>query len=170
MTASITERQLALYAALAVSVHLIEAGLPSPIPGVKPGLANVITLVVLWRHGLAAAAWVTALRVVAGGMLLGTLFGPGFVLSAAGATGALLALALLSRLPRDLLGPVGFAVPAALAHAGAQLAVAGWLYLPHAGLWRLAPVLLAAAVATGVITGIITVAINARLPARPDAR
>ena len=170
MTRSITERQLALYAALAICVHLLEAGLPAPLPGVKPGLANVVTLVVLLRHGLAAAAWVSALRVVGGSLLLGTFLGPTFVLSATGATGAMLALAVAHRLGRRVLGPVGYAVLAALAHMAAQLSVAYALFIPHAGLWHLAPVLLAVATAGGVATGIITAAIVDRLPVRADAR
>lgn len=166
---SLTDRQLASFAALAIGVHLLEAGLPSPMPGVKPGLANVITLVVLLRHGLAAAAWVTALRVVGGSLLLGTFLAPGFVLSAAGAAAAVSALAVAHALGRRALGPVGYAVPAALAHMGAQLAVAHALFIPHDGLWRLAPVLLALATATGIATGIIAAAILGSLAQRADA-
>lgn len=170
MTASVTERSLVLYAALAVSVHLVEAGIPSPIPGIKPGLANVVTLFVLLRYGISAAAWVTVLRVSASGVLLGTLFGPTFMLGAAGAIAAMVALAMAHKTVGRWLGPVGYAVPAALAHTMAQIGVAGWLFVPHPGLWRLAPLLLAAAVAAGILTGIITAAINAHLPARPDVR
>ena len=79
--------------------------------------------------------------------VLGTLLGPTFMLSAAGAAAALGALALAHRLGRRVLGPVGYAVPAALAHVGAQLVVAYALFVPHAGLWRLAPALLAFATA-----------------------
>lgn len=170
MTRLITDRQIALYAALAISVHLLEAGLPTPLPGVKPGLANVVTLVVLLRHGLRAAAWVSALRVVGGSLLLGTFLGPTFLLSAAGALGALLALAGAHALGHRVLGPVGYAVPAAIAHMGAQLTVAYALFIPHPGLWQLAPVLLAVATAGGVATGIIAAAIVDRLPVRADAR
>ncbi|MEX0900666.1 MAG: Gx transporter family protein [Gammaproteobacteria bacterium] len=170
MTQSITERQLALYAALAISVHLLEAGLPAPLPGVKPGLANVVALVVLLRHGVVAAAWVSALRVVGGSLLLGTFLGPTFVLSAAGAVAAMLALAAAHALGRAVLGPVGYAVPAALAHMLAQLSTAYFLFIPHPGLWGLAPVLLAVATASGVATGIIAAAIVDRLPVRADAR
>ena len=167
---SLTDRQLAAFAALAIGVHLLEAGLPSPLPGVKPGLANVVTLVVLLRHGFAAAAWVSALRVVGGSLLLGSFLAPGFVLSAAGAIGALAALGVCDTFGRRVFGPVGHAVPAALAHMLAQLAVAYALFVPHPGLWRLAPVLLAVATAAGVATGIITAAILGRLTQRADAR
>ncbi len=165
---SITDSGLALFAALAVSVHLLEAGIPSPVPGIKPGLANVVTLVVLLRYGLGAAAWVSVLRVFAGGLLLGTFLGPTFVLSLAGALGALAALALTHALGRRVLGPVGYAVPAALCHVAAQVVVAWLLFIPHPGIWQLGPVLLAFATLTGILTGIIANAILVRLPVRPD--
>lgn len=167
---SLTDNQLALYSALAISVHLLEAGVPSPLPGVKPGLANVITLIVLLRHGYAAAVWVTALRVVGGSLLAGTFLGPGFVLATAGALGALAALAVSHASASRVLGPVGHAVPAALAHITAQLLAAWVLYVPHPGLWHAAPVLLAFGGASGVATGIIAAGILIRLPPRIDAR
>ncbi|MEW6254214.1 MAG: Gx transporter family protein, partial [Planctomycetota bacterium] len=77
------DRRLARLAALAIGLTLAEAALPSPLPGVKPGLANIVILLVLLQHGWRAAAWVSALRVLGGGLLLGSLFAPGFWLSAA---------------------------------------------------------------------------------------
>ena len=43
-------------AALAITIHVAESALPSPMPGVKPGLANVITLVALTMFGWRVAA------------------------------------------------------------------------------------------------------------------
>ncbi|MGI9264582.1 MAG: Gx transporter family protein, partial [Gammaproteobacteria bacterium] len=53
------DRLVAGFAALAIAIHILEASFPSPLPGVKPGLANVVTLVVFLRHGFAIAAWVS---------------------------------------------------------------------------------------------------------------
>ena len=58
-------------AAFALGLSVLEAAIPSPLPGVKPGLANIITLIVLARYGWRAAAWVSILRVLAGGLVLG---------------------------------------------------------------------------------------------------
>ena len=60
------DRRIARYAAAAIALTLVEAALPSPLPGVKPGLANIVVLVVLARYGWRDAAWVSLLRVVAG--------------------------------------------------------------------------------------------------------
>jgi len=144
------------YAALAVAVHVIEAAFPSPLPGVKPGLANVVTLIVLRRHGWTAAAWVSALRVVAGSLLAGSLFAPGFWLSAAGAGASLVVLGaavLWNRLvPGWRLSVIGQSLLAAQAHLLGQLGMAG-LLLPAAALLALAPLWLALGVVLGGVSG-----------------
>ena len=75
MTASVTEltvtaedRRVAWLATAAVALSLVDAAIPSPLPGVKPGLANIVTLVVLQRYGWATAVWVSGLRVLAGSL------------------------------------------------------------------------------------------------------
>ena len=55
-----------------------------PLPGVKPGLANIVTLIVLARYGWATAVWVSGLRVLAGSLLLGHFLAPGFFLTLTG--------------------------------------------------------------------------------------
>ena len=41
------DHRIAWLAALAITIHVIESVLPSPLPGLKPGLANVVTIAVL---------------------------------------------------------------------------------------------------------------------------
>ena len=60
------DRRVAWLASAAVGLSLVDAAIPSPLPGVKPGLANIVTLVVLARYGWGTAVWVSALRVLAG--------------------------------------------------------------------------------------------------------
>jgi heptaprenyl diphosphate synthase len=165
---SADDRRIARLAALAIGLTLAEAALPSPIPGIKPGLANIVILLVLLQHGWRAAAWVSALRVLAGGLLFGSLFAPGFWLSAAGALASLLVLALVRHLPRSYFGPVSLSVLAAFAHIGGQLALAGWWLMPGASLIMLMPVFAAAALIFGAVNGVIVSRVLAA-PA-PDRR
>lgn len=173
MNGAARERLLAGYAALAVAVQLVEAGLPSPVPGIKPGLANAVTLIVLQRHGWRAAATVSLLRVLVSALLLGSLLSPGFWLATAGALGALLALGLGRALPGALrLSPIGLSLLAAVAHVLAQYALARLWLLPHPALLRLLPLLLLAGAATGLATGTLAAAVLARmtaLQASPEA-
>jgi len=157
------DRRIAALAALAIAVHVLESGIPSPVPGIKPGLANIVTLLVLFRHGWRTAAWVSLLRVLAGSLLLGTFMSPTFFLSLAGAAASLLAIGLLWQLPRGWFGLAGFSVLAAVSHVTAQLLVAWWLFVPHQAVLRLLPLLVAAGIVFGVINAIITSSIDRRL-------
>ncbi|MDQ2070603.1 Gx transporter family protein [Natronospira bacteriovora] len=169
MTASISEhrsredRLIVGLATLAVIVHVLETAIPSPIPGLRPGLANAITLIVLFRHGWRIAAWVNLLRVVAGSLLIGTFLTPAFLLSLSGAITTLLMLGLLMPLMRLGLGPVGAGALASLAHVGGQLLLAWLIFIPHPGLWAMAPWLMAAALPLGIMTGLVAVETLRRL-------
>ena len=79
------DHHIAKMAAVALGLTVLENAIPSPLPGVKPGLANIVTLIVLARFGWRAAAWVSLLRVVAGSLLFGNFLAPGFFLSLSGA-------------------------------------------------------------------------------------
>ena len=155
LTVNTDDRRIARLAALAIGLTLAEAALPSPIPGVKPGLANIVVLMVLMQYGWRAAAWVSGLRVLAGSILLGSLFTPGFWLSAAGAITSLGVLALVRHLPSRYFGPVSLSVLAAFGHIGGQLALAGAWLLPSVALITLLPVFAAAALVFGAVNGVI---------------
>lgn len=153
--ATAQDHRIARLAALAISLTLAEAALPSPVPGIKPGLANIVVLLVLLQYGWRAAAWVSGLRVLAGGLLLGSLFAPGFWLSAAGAITSLGVLALARHLPSQYFGPISLSVLAAFGHIGGQLALAGAWLLPGIALIKLMPVFAAAALVFGAVNGLI---------------
>lgn len=155
LAATPEDHRLARLAAFAIGLSLVEATLPSPLPGVKPGLANIITLLVLHRFGLRAAIWVSLLRVVAGSLIFGTFLTPSFVLSFCGAAASLAVLALASRLPGMLFGPVSHSILASFAHIAGQLAIVYLWLIPHAGLAYLFPVFAAAALLFGAVNGLI---------------
>ncbi|MDY0054895.1 MAG: Gx transporter family protein [Methyloversatilis sp.] len=152
---SARDRRLARYAAAAIAASLVEAAIPSPLPGVKPGLANIVILIVLARHGWRDAAWVSVLRVIAGSLLVGQFLAPGFFLAAIGALASLAVLGALQALPWRWLGPVGRSVAAAFAHIGGQLVLARLWLVPHDGLFNLAPVFFAAALVFGIVNGVV---------------
>ncbi|MFN2309134.1 MAG: Gx transporter family protein [Gammaproteobacteria bacterium] len=167
LTTTREDHRIAWLTALAVAIHLVEAALPSPLPGIKPGLANVIVVVVLVRYGWATAAWVSLLRVLVSGLLLGTFLSPTFMLSLGGALCSVALLWLATRLPRGVFGPVGFSVLAAQAHMAGQFGIAYALFIPHPGLLHLLPVLLSLALLFGVTSGILARSLLDGLPEIP---
>jgi heptaprenyl diphosphate synthase len=171
---------VAALAALAITIHIAESALPSPFPGLKPGLANVVTLLVLCRYGWRMAAWVTLLRVLVGSILIGTFLSPTFFLSASGAIASILVLGILHvfssyrKLPEQSqppsswsIGPLGLGLAAAMAHMSGQFWMAYTLFVPHPGILTLFPVLLALASVLGIISGILTRTVLTRLNSNP---
>jgi heptaprenyl diphosphate synthase len=149
------DHRIAKLAALAIGLHLIEAVLPSPLPGVKPGIANIVTLYVLYQFGVGTAVWVSLLRVFAASLFLGQLFSPTFLLSLGGALSSLGILALAIKLPQRWFGPVSLSILASFAHISGQLLIV-WLWLiPHSGIIFLTPVLALAALIFGLINGLV---------------
>lgn len=155
LAATPEDHRIAHLAALAIGLSVAEAAIPSPLPGVKPGLANIITLVVLARYGWRVAAWVTILRVVAGSILLGTFLSPSFMLSLSGAVLSLAALGWAQHLPSRIFGPVTHSICAAIAHITGQVLVVYLWLIPHAGIAYLLPLFAAAALVFGTVNGII---------------
>jgi heptaprenyl diphosphate synthase len=140
---------------VALGLTILEGAIPSPLPGVKPGLANIVTLIVLARYGWRTAVWVSLLRVFAGSLLFGNFLTPGFFLGLSGAVLSLLTLALTHYLPSRWFGPVTQSVCAAFAHIAGQMAVVYLWLIPHAGIVYLIPVFAAAALVFGTVNGLI---------------
>lgn len=162
------DHRVAWLTALAISLHIAESALPSPLPGIKPGLANVITVIVLIQFGWRLAAWVNLLRVVAGSLLIGTFLSPTFLLSFSGALAATLTFSVLSQLPGQGCGPIGYSVAAAMSHMAAQFWMAYILFIRHDALFHLLPLLMTAALIFGILNGVIALALLRQLPPHLD--
>lgn len=182
MRVSAEDHLVAALAALAILIHIAETAIPSPLPGVKPGLANVVTLLALMHFGWRVAFWVALIRVVAGGIVLGTFLAPPFFLSLSGALGSLLLLGLLwnwnkcckkggegsrggkSWLRHLQVGPIGLGVLAAMTHMFCQFYMAYWLFIPHPGIFTLLPIMLSSSLLFGLLSGAVVVLVLQRLP------
>ena len=150
------DHHIAKLTALAIGLHMIEAVIPSPLPGVKPGVANIVTLFVLYKYGFATAAWVSLLRVFASSLLLGQFLSPTFVLSLSGALLSLAALFFAQHLPKKYFSAISLSIFAAFAHIAGQLIIV-WLWLiPHTGVVYLIPIFALAALVFGLINGVVT--------------
>jgi len=150
---------IAWLTALAIAIHILESAVPTPLPGIKPGMANVVTLVALLVWDWRVAAWISLLRVLVGSLLIGTFLTPTFVMSLSGACCSLVALALLQALSRRsaalAIGPIGYSIVAAMLHMTGQFFAAYWLFIPHKALFHLLPVLLTMALIFGMVSGVI---------------
>ncbi len=146
---------IAMLVAQASVLHFVESLLPNPIPipGVKLGLANIITLLALVIFDFKSAMQITVLRTVLGSLLSGTLFGVGFFLSLAGAVVSTCIMWGTLRLFRGF-SLIGVSVAGAAAHNLGQLLTAA-LILHFSGILYYLPVMLIFSIPTGILTGLL---------------
>jgi heptaprenyl diphosphate synthase len=153
---TLLDHQIAQLSAIAIGLSLIESVLPSPMPGVKPGIANIITLYAMYRFNFRTAIWVSILRVFATSLILGQFLSPTFMLSLAGSLLSLLTLYFSIKLPSRFFSPIGLSVLSSFAHITGQLLLVRLWLIPHASIYYLIPIYSAAALAFGLINGLIT--------------
>ena len=75
------ELYLVAFVLLALYFSLFETIIPKPFPWMKLGLANLATIIVLVKFDKKMAFEVLFLRIFIQGMMIGTLFTPGFFIS-----------------------------------------------------------------------------------------
>jgi len=166
ITTTKKDHQIAKLTALAISLHVLEGMFPSPLPGVKPGVANIITLYVLMQYGFGTAAWVSLLRVFASSLLIGQFLSPTFVLSLSGALFSLGVLFFVQHLPKNYFSVITLSIFAAFAHIAGQLIVVRLWLIPHTGIAYLIPIFALAAFAFGIINGLLTLRLTNRYSIR----
>ncbi len=156
---NITKYAVLIATALAISVF--EGWLPPafiPLPGVKLGLSNIVTLFTLYTLGALPAVIVLICR-----CFLASLFGGGVTAFAFSICGGLLALSVMKALMNcGALSIVGVSIAGAAAHGIGQIAVAMLMLSSFSAVFYL-PLLLFSAIFTGTITALISSVIIPRL-------
>lgn len=143
----------ALLTAVALLLFLVEMQIPplTAIPGIKIGLANVVTLFSLVYCGKKDAAAILFVRILLGAIFAGSF--SAFLYSLSGGVFCYLAMCAVLHFLKKPLWPVS--VFGAAAHNIGQLFAAALLMQTPSVFWYL-PYLLLAAVVSGTFTGICT--------------
>ena len=150
----------ALLTATALLLFLVELQIPplTAIPGIKIGLANVVTLFALVYCGEKDAALILFARILLGSIFSGSV--SAFLYSICGGVLCYVVMCVALRFLKKPLWPVS--VFGAVAHNVAQLLAASVLMQTVSVFWYL-PYLLLAAVLSGTFTGICASLILKRL-------
>ncbi|HAZ10699.1 MAG: hypothetical protein A2047_02220 [Omnitrophica bacterium GWA2_41_15] len=152
--------KIALLVSLACVLQIAESLIPHPIPGLRLGLANIITLVALVNLGFGYSLEITVLRTVLSSFIMGTFMSPGFILSFAAGVMSTLTMGFLYWLAhatkQRLFSIVGISVAGALAHNIVQLGLAYFIMIKHAGIFVFLPWLSIGAVFIGWFTGAVS--------------
>jgi heptaprenyl diphosphate synthase len=161
--------RLSILVACASVLQVAESLLPHPLPGVRLGLANIITVIAMVYVGPGSAVQLAVLRTLVSSMVLGTFLTPTFVLSFSGGVVSALVMVLLYRLSGRgpfSFGLVGISVGGSVSHIATQVALVYFLFIRTSGVLWLWPWLGLSAVVTGVLTGMIAIQAVQRLEDR----
>lgn len=149
--------RIAVLSAYALALHGFESMLPTPIPWLRLGLANIITLVALLLYGFRTAMSITLIRVIVASLFKGTFLGPSFILSLGGGIASTAAIGLAYALLKNLFGPVGLSLLGAVAHNTAQLVLAYFLFIQRIeAVLIISPVILLIGTMTGLVNGFVS--------------
>ena len=145
----------AVLTALALGLSTLENLLPVtlviPLPGVKLGLANIVTVFALYQLGPLPALCILAARCLLGSLFAGN--ASALLFSLLGGTLAMLVMLALSRLPG--LSVYGVSIGGAAGHNIGQMAAA-LITLGNTAVLGYLPFLLAVSLFTGALTGFVS--------------
>ena len=143
---------LALSVTLGLILSYVEALIPvfAGVPGMKPGLSNILIVFLLFRYGIAEAATVNLLRILIAGILFGNPFS--IVYSLSGAVFAIIGMALLKR--TGMFSVYGVSMAGGMLHNAGQILVAAFI-VENYNIVLYLPVLIVFGCITGFIVGFI---------------
>ena len=138
--------------AIALTIFMIEAQIPAlvPIPGIKLGLSNIITVFAVFAMGPGEAAGILTARIFLGAVFAGN-FSTIFYSAAGGACAIAVTILLRKILTRKQLWVAG--ALGAIAHSIGQMAMAIAITATP-GLAVYLPVMIACSILTGTFTGL----------------
>lgn len=157
--------EFALLLAMACVIQFFETliPLPIPIPGVKLGLANSMTLIVFYRYGWRKAWQFSLARIVIVSLITGTFLSVPFWLSFGGAVMSVSLMTLTYR--NRFLSIIGVSMLGAIGHSVGQIMmIQAVLQIPQAIIYL--PVLLVISIVTGSLIGWIAWQLLPLLPER----
>jgi heptaprenyl diphosphate synthase len=144
----------AFLATLAIFLAIAESIIPRPLPWMRLGLANAITLYAFSVMKPREVLLIIVGRVVAASLLLGTFLSMGFVLSLTGALSSFLVMLCMYRLCRRWVSLVGISILGAVTSNAAQLAVVNAIFVGSRLSYYLLPFLFLFALIGGMISGL----------------
>lgn len=143
---------MALLSAIALTIFVVEAQIPAlvPIPGIKLGLANIVTVFAVFTLGSWEAVLILMVRIFLGAVFAGN-FSTIFYSLAGGGLAILVTIGLKRILPIKQLWVAG--ALGAIAHSVGQMAMAV-LLTSTPGLMIYLPVMILCSILTGTFTGL----------------
>lgn len=152
---------LGMFTAVALTIFVVESYFPplAPVPGIKMGLANVVTMLLLLLYDEKDSFLVMLLRIFLGTMFTGQAVS--FFYSLSGGVACFFIMALLNRIFKGKYS-ILISMCGAVFHNLGQIAAA-WLLLGSYSVLYYVPVLMLSALITGFFTGCVALGLSRRL-------
>ena len=145
---------VAIFSSIAIVLSIIESLIPFGIPGVKLGLANVVTLVVLFIYGYKESIFVQYIRILLVGLLYSGIISYSFLISLVSGTVSLAIMVGLYFIKK--LSIPFISVISALFHSLTEILVA-YLILHTNSLFLYLPILLITSLPFGLLSGYLSI-------------
>lgn len=152
---------IAFLSAAGTALFVAESFIPMPFPFLKIGLANVSSVIALMLLGPGPMMIVVMIRIVAGSLLVGSLFSPGFTLAFSAGVVSAAAMALTKKITGKLFSVVGISLVGSATHVITQLTIVLLLYVRNTAVLYILPLLLLSAIVGGLIVGWVSLRVLA---------
>ena len=153
--------EMSMLAALALIIFIVESRIPTlaPIPGMKLGLANIITVYAVYRFKPSEAAMILAVRLILGSVFAGNL--SALMYSAAGAVFCLAGMIIMRKLIPEKNLYLASAAGAVFHNTGQILAAC--LIMRSSAVFFYYPFLIVSGIIAGLFTGFCAMFVLKRL-------
>jgi len=140
---------------LGLVLFIFESYIPRPLPWMKPGFANIATVLALYIYGFRTGIVVTFLRVVIASLVLGTFLNPAFFLAIGGGITATCMMGGIITFWPHQFSVIGVSIAGAFFHNTMQIILAATIVIGNMQIFYLLPALMLSSILTGFIVGII---------------
>lgn len=151
---------IGIFSAFAIIISYIESLIPINIgiPGIKPGFANIVILIVLYAMNVRSAAVINLIRILMIGIMFGNILSVCF--SIAGAVASMSVMIVIKKIKG--VSMVGVSVCGGVAHNLGQIVAASAITTVYSLLYYI-PFLIIGGIITGIIVGILANLIYTRV-------
>lgn len=144
-----------LFAAMTVSLGVLESFIALPVPGVRIGLSNVGIMLCLYLIDIPAAFYVAVTKSILVPLMTGNLVVK-MSIAMPSTIAATMAMAIMFFLFRKITTPVTIGAVGAVAHICTQFLIVKNLYIKTDAIYNLLPYFSFFSIITGALTGYIT--------------
>lgn len=147
--------KLSLLISIGLVLFIVESFIPFPIPWMKLGIANIVSIIALYIYGIKDALIVVFFRVVIGSLIRGMLLNPIFFVAIGSGIIAVLVMGFVKFSLGRFFSAVGVSIWGAFFYNITQVVIYYFLIIKRPEIFNLLPFFLIITPFTGFITGFV---------------